>query len=342
MWAHVDRVVFCNLVGDVAGPVCLHERNQSRHVWDVWVSIHDLLHRALGEEGAQLAPQALPLLDGRALSLATHLGIRETALHPWVIGQTVGVSNGGLPEVRLLWEMTIIVLVMWRQRRARVPCWMVMLRGQPGLLVTAPTLAVCCVLLGEVAPSTRTEPLGVPTVRPREGVVVLAQVAAGHTAAVAVMSAVGYVLDVKPGHWTPHGAKGLIYIWARAVVEACVRLASWAAGVSLAHELLTGWCPVWLVLHAQGWSGGWGASALWLVGMHILQARFGREVFGSVSLRPQLIGHRELWLVGALWMVELALYTIRTLFPWEKEIKGYSWAFKKLSLPVLLKTHFAQ
>lgn len=64
-----------NLEGDVTGPVALDERDQFRHVCDVWVSIHDLLHHALREEGAQLAPQALPLLAGRTLG---------SALHPWV------------------------------------------------------------------------------------------------------------------------------------------------------------------------------------------------------------------------------------------------------------------
>lgn len=69
----------------MAGPVALDESNQFGHVRDVWVSIHDLVHRALREEGAQLTPQALPLLAGRALGLAAHPAIRKTALPPRVL-----------------------------------------------------------------------------------------------------------------------------------------------------------------------------------------------------------------------------------------------------------------
>lgn len=66
------------------------------------VSVHDLLHCALGEEGAQLAPQALPLLTGWTFSLATHPGTRGAALPPMVAVHSVGLSDGGLCEVRLV------------------------------------------------------------------------------------------------------------------------------------------------------------------------------------------------------------------------------------------------
>ena len=68
----------------------------------MWVSIHDLLHRALREERAQLAPQALPLLAGRALVPAAQPGVREAVLHPRVPGQAVALSVGVLSEVLLL------------------------------------------------------------------------------------------------------------------------------------------------------------------------------------------------------------------------------------------------
>lgn len=65
----------------------------------MWVSVHDLLHHALGEQSGQLAPQALPLLAGWTLGPAAQPGIREAPLHPRVPRQAVGVSVGGLSEV---------------------------------------------------------------------------------------------------------------------------------------------------------------------------------------------------------------------------------------------------
>lgn len=65
----------------------------------MWVSVHDLLHHALGEQGGQLAPQALPLLAGWTLGPADRPWAREVSLHPRVPRQTVGVSSGGLSEV---------------------------------------------------------------------------------------------------------------------------------------------------------------------------------------------------------------------------------------------------
>lgn len=118
--------------------------------------------------------------------------------------------------------MTRILLVMWRQSWAGAPC-----------LVVAPALAVDCILMGDVSSSVRTEPLVVPAVGAREGlregVLVMAQVAARHAATVAVrkaLHAVANVLDIKPSHGALHGAEGLVYIGARAVVEAGVGLAS--------------------------------------------------------------------------------------------------------------------
>lgn len=71
----------------------------------------------------------------------------------------------------------------------------------------------------------------------------MAQAVAGHPAAVAVVGAlhaVGHILDVEPGHGALHGAEGLVHVQAGPVVEARVGLASRAAGVSLADELLAG------------------------------------------------------------------------------------------------------
>lgn len=73
-----------NLEEHVAGPVALDERDQFGHVRHMRVSVHDVLHRALREECAQLAPQATPLLAGQALGPDVQPAVRQAALHPWV------------------------------------------------------------------------------------------------------------------------------------------------------------------------------------------------------------------------------------------------------------------
>lgn len=279
------------LVGDVAVPVALHERRQFGHVWNMRVSIHDLLHHALREECAQLAPQALPLLTGRAL------GPREAALRPQVPGQAVGLSVGVQTEVLLLWKMRRMVPVIRKQSRAGAPCWAV--GGHPALWVTTPALGAHMVLAGHrairrrvVTSSTQTGPLVVPSIRPWEGAFVVAQAVAGHPAAVAVG---GPIVDVEPGH-AVQGAEGLVHIRARAVTEARVGLHSWAAGVSLKDELLAGWHPMGLVLYAEGRGGGWGVSVVRLIhgraAVCVLQARFRGEGLGFVSQCPQFISDR--------------------------------------------------
>lgn len=71
----------------------------------------------------------------------------------------------------------------------------------------------------------------------------MAQAVACYTAAVALqwlLQAVGVVLDVEPGHGALHGAEGFVFVQARAVVQAGVRLASGAAGVPLTDGVLAG------------------------------------------------------------------------------------------------------
>lgn len=103
---------------------------------------------------------------------------------------------------------------------------------------------------------------------------------------------------MEPGHGALHGAEGLVHLRAGTVVQAGVGLAPRTAGVSLVEELLAGRGSVRLVLHVEGWRGGGDVAELRLVQggaeVCVLQARRGREVLGSVSLRPQLVGHRQL------------------------------------------------
>lgn len=82
----------CSLVGYVAASVALDEADQLQPVRDVWVGLQDLLHRALGVERAQLAPQVVPLLAVHTSALAAHRADGEAGLAPGVPGQAVALS----------------------------------------------------------------------------------------------------------------------------------------------------------------------------------------------------------------------------------------------------------
>lgn len=72
-------------LGEVA-PVPLDEGDELEGVGDVRVGVHHLLHRALGEQGAELAAQAAALLAGRAAG-------------PGLPGQAVALPAAGLVSV---------------------------------------------------------------------------------------------------------------------------------------------------------------------------------------------------------------------------------------------------
>lgn len=52
----------------------------------MWVGVHEVLHRALREQRAQLAPQAVPLLAGQTLGAAGGPAVRATPVQPRVPG----------------------------------------------------------------------------------------------------------------------------------------------------------------------------------------------------------------------------------------------------------------
>lgn len=108
----------------------------------MWVSVHDLFHRALWEECAQLAPQATPLLSGQAPGPAVQPVVTHAALHPGVPWQAVALPGGGLSEALLVWKTARMLLAMWRQSRAGTPCRVVVLvLGAAGVALTTPALA---------------------------------------------------------------------------------------------------------------------------------------------------------------------------------------------------------
>lgn len=186
---------------------------------------------------------------------------------------------------------------MGGQRRAGAPDWLlvlllvqllVLLGAHAARPLAVPALLTALWVVASSPPGAQL--VAAAAVGAGEGgVVVMAQAAAGHPAAAAVglqLSAAARVLDVQPGQGALQGAEGLVH------VRACrVQLS------------------VVVLLRAEG-QRRWGGAA---VTSGLLQ------VPGSV---PQLIGHRQLGLVGPLRVVELTLDTICTLLSWRTEERG--------------------
>lgn len=121
----------------------------------------DPLHHALGEQGAELAPQIVPLVVGQALGLMAQVGVGETTLSPQVPGLAVSDRRG--PEGMPVCEMSELVPVVWRHGGAGAPGRVVVAGWHPDLLVATHAVTGPA-LRGVKCRSALTDPQAVPSV----------------------------------------------------------------------------------------------------------------------------------------------------------------------------------